>query len=474
VFLLKFWDGTHSRGQGLQCASLETLPGRRFDWFRLLIAYWLTMLAAGVFVFACAMSAQGIAASLLPRRHFLRLSSFLQLGAFCLIVGAYFLQPMVVRPQTILAAQQGGMRSSSPTYWFLGLFQELSGSPALAPLARSAWAGLGLAAVGMAIAYALSHLRTLRRIAEQPDIAPAVARVRWLPAFGDPQQTAVVQFSVRTLLRSAPHRVILAFYWGMGFALGIIFVKSPRGQQLAELAVGSAWQESSVPLLVSSIVMMGFAVLAARLAFAMPRDLQANWIFRIMPVRGGPRYLTARRRALIVVSAAPVWTVSAVVFLWMWPWRPAAGHLVALALLGMTLVEIAMSGTQKIPFTCSYLPGQSRMHIAVYVAVVLLLPLTILTATFERDALQDPIRYAAMLGVVGIAWIAARWRTAWLGNANGAQPEFEDEPAGQVLTLEVWDSRFAGYRETAIGSRRTGRELAFRGDSSSSPQSRQG
>ena len=108
-----------------------------------------------------------------------------------------------------------------------------------------------------------------------------VAGVRWLPAFGDARQTAIVQFSVRTLFRSAPHRVILTFYWGMGFVLAMIFLKSPRGQQLAEASVVSGSHETSVPLLLSSIVMMGFAVLAARFAFAMPRDLQANWIFRI-------------------------------------------------------------------------------------------------------------------------------------------------------------------------------------------------
>ena len=84
-------------------------------WIRLLIAYWLTMVAAGMFIFGLAMSVQGIAASLLPRRHFLRLSSLLQLGAFCLIVSAYFLQPMAVRPGAILAAQQRGILASSPS-----------------------------------------------------------------------------------------------------------------------------------------------------------------------------------------------------------------------------------------------------------------------------------------------------------------------------------------------------------------------
>ena len=323
------------------------------------------------------------------------------------------------------------------------MFQQLNGSSALAPLARRAWAGLALAVLGTVIAYGLSYVRTLRRIAEEPDTAPAVAGLRWLPPFGDGVQTAVVQFSIRTLCRSAQHRVILAFYWGMGFAFTLIFLKTPRARQLATTSVLTSWQETSVPLLVSTVLMVGSAVLAARLAFAMPRDLQANWIFRLLSVAGGQRYVAARRRALTIASAAPMWTAAAIVFLWMWPWRPAAGHLVALALLSLILIEIAVNGTEKIPFTCSYLPGRSYLHLAVCVAVTVLLPLIIMAATFERDALQDPIRYAALVGMLGLAWVGLRWRTAVLGNATGAQPEFEDEPTGQVVRLDLWDSRFA-------------------------------
>src|SRR5260221_7077573 len=74
------------------------------------------MIAADVFVFGLAMSVQGIAASLLPRRHFLRMSSFLQMGSFSLIVGVYFLHSMMVRPAIIVGAQQRGMLGSSPSY----------------------------------------------------------------------------------------------------------------------------------------------------------------------------------------------------------------------------------------------------------------------------------------------------------------------------------------------------------------------
>jgi CubicO group peptidase (beta-lactamase class C family) len=439
--------GAHVRarldGQPAVVVAEVTIPAGRSlrSAIRLFAAYWLTMLAAGVFIFGLAMSVQAIAASLLSRRHFLRVSPVLQIGAFCLIVGMYFLQPMQARQGTLLSAQEQGMLWPFPSYWFLGLFQQLSGSPALAPLAHDGWIGLGLAVAGTAVAYALSYFGTLRHIAEEPDIAAAVARARWLPAFGGTLQTAVVQFSLRTLFRSAQHRVIFAFYWGLGFALVIIFLKTPRAQQLAEASATGTWQETTVPLLVSTMVMMGFAVLAARVAFAMPRDLPANWIFRVIPSRSGPGYGTARRRALLTVSVVPVWAVSALSFFWMWPWLPALGHLVALALLGLILVEIALADAHSIPFTRSYLPGKSRAHIAVYVAIALLLPATIAAATFERDALQDPTRYAAMLAVLGVVWIGTKSRTDWLGHAPDAPLEFEESPATQALTLEVWDSR---------------------------------
>jgi hypothetical protein len=411
-------------------------------WIQLFAGYWFTMLAAGVFMFGLAAGVQGLAAALLPHRLFLRASSFLQLGAFGLIVAVYFLQPMRVSPVTLLAAQRGDTYDVSPSYWFLGLFQAVSGSPALAPLARTAWTALGLSVAVAALGYGLSYVRTLRRIAEEPDITPGVTRFRWLPRFGSAFPTAIVQFSLRTLFRSGQHRVLLAFYWGIGFALTALLLKTPRGQPLAESAAGG-WQEGSVPLLVSSIWMMGFAVLAARLAFSMPRDLSTNWIFRVVPIPGGRQCLRVRRRALSVVSVLPVWGVSAIVFLWMWPVGPALGHLAGLGLLGLALVEIGLRGTQKIPFTCSYLPGKSRVHIVVYVAIMLLVPLTFSVAEIERDILQDAGRTALMLGGLFVVWAGVRWHTVRRAHTERPELEFENEPAERILTLDVWDSRFA-------------------------------
>ena len=120
-------------------------------------------------------------------------------------------------------------------------------------------------------------------------------------------------------------------------------------------------------------------------------------------------------------------------------WQPALGHLVALGVLGMILVEAALAGALKIPCTCSYLPGKSHVNVAVCAAALVLLPLVMRAAAFEREVLQEPFSYATMLMVLCLLWGAVRSGTAW-SNA-GAQPIFDDEPAGSAVTLELWDSR---------------------------------
>lgn len=184
--------------------------------------------------------------------------------------------------------------------------------------------------------------------------------------------------------------------------------------------------------------MLGFGVVGTRVAFSMPLDLRANWIFRITPVRGGLECLAALRRSLVVLAVAPVWVCSAALFLSIWPWRPAASPLVVLGLLGMILAEICLYGTQKIPFACSYLPGKSHFHIT-FLLCILMIPLLVDSgAEFERHALEHPASSVAMLVVLVIAAVCATWRTAKLAKSSDVELQFEEEPRPAVLVLGLY------------------------------------
>src|SRR5260221_11015082 len=136
---------------------------------RSVACFWIAMLAAGAFIFCCVLGVQGLAA-LLPRRQFLRLSAFLQMAVFCLSVSVYFLQPSLATPKTLTAPENQSLLAWLPTYWFLGLAQELNGTmhSALVPLARRAWTGLAVAGCVAGAAFMLSYFRTLRKIVDEP------------------------------------------------------------------------------------------------------------------------------------------------------------------------------------------------------------------------------------------------------------------------------------------------------------------
>src|SRR5438094_713336 len=121
----------------------------------------------------------------------------------------------------------GRMMQWLPSYWFLALYQKLNGSmhPALEPLARRAWIGLAVVLCGTPVVYALSYWRMLGRIVEDPDIVPGSRQWGWLPRFGNQAQDAIGQFSVRTLVRSRQHRLILGFYLGIALAFTSLLLK---------------------------------------------------------------------------------------------------------------------------------------------------------------------------------------------------------------------------------------------------------
>ena len=179
----------------------------------------------------------------------------------------YLLQPPLAGGRTLVDAAGGGLLAWSPSYWFLGTVSAVE------------WiAGAGLRWRGghgwrwpcrltaTALVYALSYFRHAAEDCGGAGYrAAAPAAAYGCLRFGRRIDTAIVQFSIRTLLRSRLHRVILAFYLGVGFAFVILLVKTPAArQELGDSPVSDPWGQVNAPLLAASIAMMGFAILGTR------------------------------------------------------------------------------------------------------------------------------------------------------------------------------------------------------------------
>jgi len=398
---------------------------------RAFAAYWIATIGAAMFIFCAVLTVQGLS-QLLPRQAFLRTSSALQMLFFVALLTLYFLQPSTAGADAV--AEDGAILSWLPSYWFFGLALRLMGPvpPAVAVLAKRAWIGWGLAVAGAAASYLVCYFRTLRKIAEQPDILPSTSRLRWAPALGNQLQTAIAHFGVRTLLRSRQHRVILSFY--LGIALGLTAFVSNAPVLRSQRSATNVWYLVNAPVLVSTVILVAAAVVGARIVFSLPLALRANWIFRVMPLPGPAECLGATRRALYVIGIVPVWLMLAGLLFWLWPWKEAAEHLVILALIAGIIAELCLNSMHKLPFTCSYLPGKSYLSLVV-MGVVGSILFAAKGAAYERDALQNPRLYFAIVGGFTIVLALLRWRTMRNANSEMAAVHFEETPEATVQGL---------------------------------------
>ncbi len=405
---------------------------------RPIVAYWITMFSAGIFLFGSVLAVQSLAAQILPRRLFLRFSAVLQLVAFCLFLSVYFLEPSLTTPKALTAPENQGILAWLPTYWFLGFFHQLNGSmhPALVPLARRAWIGLFLAVFGTGATLLLAYYRTLKKIVEEPDIIPGSRRAGWSPRFGSSLPTAIVLFAGRTLFRSRQHRMIFAFYLGIGFAIALFYMKTPLGRRhFFDLSAGSPWHQVNASLLVASIMMMIFAAVGARVVFSLPLTLRANWIFRITENRKTEEYFIGIRRSVLSAAVIPIWMAFAALFLLLWPIQSATGHLIALGLVGMILVDLCLLGFEKIPFTCSYLPGKTNIQVVFWIGVLVLVPLLDKAAQYEQLALHNVLGYLVLLALLGAIAGTLRWRSITRLKAGETSLHFEELPPAEIIPL---------------------------------------
>jgi hypothetical protein len=402
-----------------------------WGYFESFAAYWFTMVAASAFLYCAVLTVQGFTALLLPRRVYLTLSALLQLAAFGLFLGVYFLQPSLATPAAMAAAENHCVLAWSPSFWFFALFNQLNGTlPSdFNWLASRAWTGLGVTVSGATASLLLCYLRTMKKTVEEPDLVPGNAGYKWVPRLGSALDTAIVLFSFRSLVRSRQHRLAAALYLALILSTALFWLRIELSAPV------------SIPLtadfLMGTFVMMSLAVFGLRSIFSLPISLTANWVLRTTQVSPSEKYVAATRRTLLLLAVLPIWLTSAALSLPLRPLHQVTAHLVVLAVLGWGFVELSLIGFHKVPFTCSYLPGKVHVQVLFWCFLLLLYVFAMVSAEFEMPSLNSPLRYAFMTIVLVAAalglWAFNRRR------ARSAVLYFEELPPEVITTLGlVW------------------------------------
>jgi len=408
---------------------LGPLGGSVWSVPRFFLAYWFCMAAASAFLYGSVLAVQGFTALVLPRRIFLRLSAVLQLAAFGLLLFVYFLEPSISTHQALAAPENQKWLASSPSFWFLALFNWLNGSlPSQSNwLAWRACIGLTAALIGAAASLLLCYVRTMKKAVEEPDLVPGSHGWHWTPRFGSALQTAIILFSVRSLTRSRQHRVAFALFLALVFAIALLWLRG-------ELAA-TAPEPVPVGFLISTFLMLCFAVFALRSIYALPISLTANWVLRTTQLRPSEDYIAATRRSMLLFSVIPICLLSSALSFNFRPFHQVAAHLAVLAVLGWILSELSLIGFYKVPFTCSYLPGKANIQFIFCGFFVAMIIVIIPGAAYESDALGNPFQYALMMAILAATacglWVFNRYRS------KSAVIYFEELPEELITTLRL-------------------------------------
>lgn len=311
-----------------------------------------------------------------------------------LLIVLIALVPLVVPLSSSGTAIAGGsgLLGAVPPVWFVGLEQVLLGraDPALT---RLAWRAAGLLAFNGAVAVAV-YTWMYRRFDGPASSVPR--RGMWrgtLEAWRRGRRRdagaacgGVYPFTVATLWRSSLHQGVYVALAASGLGLAV-------QHGIASLDA----------LLALPFVLVLLSCVALKSALSLPCQWRANWVFRQAERHASrPRQLRAVSMLFWRVGILTPLAVAGTIQAWQQGLEALVSIPVALV-FGWLLVECLLRGWRRIPFTCSYLPGQRTMA---HTALILLNGYLVFTGggvLLSRIALAHP----RPVGVILLVLIAA-------------------------------------------------------------------
>ena len=321
---------------------------------------------SSVFSFLAIFALSGTLMVCLPYRIFRKVSVYVRFAvALCLLA-------VLATSFTVSSVLSGGSQmicrrlSGLPPAWFLGLTETLWGNGDdifFASLTRRAMVSLGLALLISIIAYAFGFRRSFVRIPEVADVGPLPRGRRFrLPAIlldatilRAAKLRACYHFVSRTLLRSDAHLQIVLAFAALGLVVAAQTVNAAYHPGFLFAAQPPSVALLSIPFILSYCFLVGI-----RLAFEVPSDLSANWIFKLWIEADGKQPRQVARRVLLTFSLGWLAPLCFLYSALLWGWLTALLQTAILIACSVVFAEVLLVRFRKIPFTCPYPAFQSH------------------------------------------------------------------------------------------------------------------
>jgi hypothetical protein len=367
------------------------------------------VVVASIFSFFSVFLIIGLLMAVLPHGAFRRISLYARLAVVASLVA--MLATSFAVPASLRTLPEPYIKFLPPV-WFLGLAQSI-----LDPGASAYMAGMGRIAViasevvlvSSVVIYIISYRSRFMRIAEAVGNAGRAPSSRASRFFGvldkillkSAFERAGYRFVTKTLFRNEQHSLILGAFVAFGIVVASQFLFSAFNNGLVSQVRWLAPELLAIPLILSYCSIVGI-----RLAFEMPTELRANWIFRFCV---GKRKHEARSLSLklILSFVLPwVWLIVFPVYGYFWGLRAGALEAIVVTVWSFLLTEILLLKFRKLPFTCPY--PQFR-HSAVVLALSYILGFfvfVVMTSQLEYWANFTPVAAVVLIGIPVVGWYA--------------------------------------------------------------------
>jgi len=377
--------------------------------------------------------------NLMSARHFQAISRTLQVFLLFMFVCLLFLLPKTFSFVKDLNLENNTSLLYLPPMWFTGLYEILQGSGDASFRTSACLAGQSLAAaLGVfVITYLVSFNRHFRKSLESRAPSPRAMALLgiFLRRFDSlflrkPVERSVFHFALRTIFRSPRHRLYLGAYAGVGLALTLVSI---AGTVVHSSDIGI--EPFDPPLLSIPLVMSFFILCGLRFIFTVPAELNANWIFRL--VQGAPQdYLSGSRKVMWAIGVVPLPVALSPLYAAVWGIHGSLLHLIFVFTLAGILTEVLLFRFQKVPFTCSYLPGKANLKLFWFPYVASFSLYAYGMAAIERSMLEYPVRFLIFYAAAGgVLWYLKLKRRQLLPSERTVIFEEQAEPAVRGLNL---------------------------------------
>jgi len=296
-----------------------------------------------------------------------------------------------------------------PPVWFLGLCQILRqrADPSLTLMGHRALITLGCVFVVALATWALSYGRVFSRISAAPEIDTGRRGGLMGGVFSaldgivllTPLQRAGYRFVIKTLLRNQRPGLVLGGFMGLGIVIASQTAFSATNEVAGVIQTLPSVDMLSIPLILSYWILLGL-----RVAFEIPVELRANWIFKLSLDRNSTDVVPLARKMMVTVCLLGSLGLVFPAYLRVWGIAIGLGHTLFVCLAGAFLTEILLLRLRKIPFTCPYPPFRDSAIVSVLICILGFIAYTVVSSNLAHWLLAGLARMLLLPALSGLAW----------------------------------------------------------------------